>query len=168
MNRRNIISLSAMAALGLVLLPGSTLAQQRPLKEQIVGTWTIVSATVERDGKKTDAFGPNPLGYMMFDSSGHFSYNFLSSNRPKFASNNRETGAPEENKAAVQGNISSFGTYTINPDGSLTFHIIGSSFPNWNGTDQKRLIEISGDQMKYTNPAASTGGTAVNRLTRAK
>jgi hypothetical protein len=168
MNRRNVLSLAAITALGLALLPGSAVSQQKPLKDQIVGTWTVVSATVERDGKKAEALGANPLGYMMFDSSGHFLYNFMRADRPKFASNNRETGTPEENKAAVHGNISAFGTYIINPDGSVTFRIVGSSFPNWNGTDQKRLIEVSGDQMKYTNPAASIGGSATNILTRAK
>ena len=152
----------------LVLLPGSAVGQQKPLKDQIVGTWSLVSAIIEKDGKKTDGLGPNPMGYMMFDSSGHFVYDFMRSDTPKFASNNRETGTPDENKAAVQGNISSFGTYTINPDGSVTFHIIGSSFPNWKGTDQKRLIEIGGEQLKYTNPSASVGGSAVNMLARAK
>ena len=32
---------------------------------------------------------------------------------------------------------------------------------NWNGTDQKRLIgSLTADELKYTNPAASVGGTA--------
>ena len=44
MNRRNIFGLSAIAALGLALLPGSAVSQQKSLKEQIVGTWTFVSA----------------------------------------------------------------------------------------------------------------------------
>ena len=38
MNRRNILSLSATAVLGLALLPGSAIAQQKSLKEQLVGT----------------------------------------------------------------------------------------------------------------------------------
>lgn len=138
------------------------------LKEQIVGTWELVSATVERGGKKVKGFGSNPLGYMIFSSDGHFSVNFVRANRPSFGSNNRETGTPDENKAAVQGNISAFGTYTLDPDGSLTFQIIGSSFPNWNGTTQKRLVEISGNRLKYINPATSIGGSAVSILTRAK
>jgi hypothetical protein len=88
--------------------------------------------------------------------------------RPKFASGNRATSTPEENKAAVLGNISAFGTYPIDPDGLLTLQIIGSSFPNWDGTTQKRMVEISGDLMKYSTPAASIGGSSVNILTRAK
>jgi hypothetical protein len=35
---------------------------------------------------------------------------------------------------------------------TLALHIVGSSFPNWDGTDQKRMAEITGDQMKWTNP----------------
>jgi hypothetical protein len=156
-------------ALGLTLLPGSAISQQKPLKDQIVGTWTLVYAWVERDGQKTQPLGANPLGYIMFDSSGNFSYNFMRSDLPKFASNNRETGTPEENKAVVIGNISAFGVYTINPDDtSVNLRIVGSSFPNWNGTVQRRLIEISGDQLKYTNPVASIGGIAPSLYMRAK
>jgi hypothetical protein len=77
-----------------------------------------------------------------------------------------QLGTPEENKAAVQGNLSAFGTYTISPDGSLTLQIVGSSFPNWDGTTQKRMVEISGDQMRYYTPATSMGGSAVNILSR--
>jgi hypothetical protein len=58
---------------------------------------------------------------------------------PKFASNNRQEDTAEENKAVVQGNISYFGTYTVDEAAKiLIFHIESCSFPNWNGTDQKR------------------------------
>jgi hypothetical protein len=105
---------------------------------------------------------------MIFTASGHFSWNFMRADRPKFASNNRQTGTQEENKAAVQGNLSAFGIYTISPDGLLTLQIVGSSFPNWDGTTQKRMIEISGDQMRHYTPATSIGGSALNILSRAK
>jgi ActR/RegA family two-component response regulator len=42
MNRHSILSLSALAAFWLVVLPGSAVAQQKSLKEQIIGTWVIV------------------------------------------------------------------------------------------------------------------------------
>jgi Lipocalin-like domain len=43
----------------------------------------------------------------------------------------------------------------------LTLHIERSSFPNWSGTDQKRIIRsLTADELKYTNPSASVGGTA--------
>ena len=143
-------------------------AAAQSLKGEIVGTWTVVSAQVTKDGKMSEPQGPHPLGSFMFDSSGHFSANILNPDTPKFASNNRATGTDAENKAAVQNSVGYFGTYATNPDGSVTFHIIGSSFPNWTGTDQKRMIEISGNQMKYTNPGASVGGVATLILTRVR
>ena len=42
MNRRSILSISAIAALGLALLPVSAVAQQKTLKEQLAGSWTEV------------------------------------------------------------------------------------------------------------------------------
>ena len=57
----------------IVLIAGHAVGQQNTLKEQLVGTWTVVSLINERDGKRTQPFGPNPKGYFMFDSSGHFS-----------------------------------------------------------------------------------------------
>jgi hypothetical protein len=41
MNRRTILTFSAITALALV--PGSVVAQQESLKQQLVGTWTLVS-----------------------------------------------------------------------------------------------------------------------------
>jgi hypothetical protein len=43
----------------------------------------------------------------------------------------------------VQGSNAYFGTYSLNePDGTLTLHIDRASFPNWAGTDQRRLITL--------------------------
>jgi hypothetical protein len=143
-------------------------AQQDSLRNKLVGTWTLVSSTLQRDGKTIEPFGPAPLGSMMFSEDGHFAVNFMRSDRPKFASNNREVGTAEENRSAVQGNISAFGTYKIETDGSVTFEIVASSFPNWDATAQRRLVEVNGDELKYSTPATSVGGSAVSTLIRAK
>ena len=73
MNRRSAIVVSAATMLGVASVLSHTIAQQSTIKEQIVGTWTLVSATVERDGTKIEPFGPNPLGYFIFTAGGHFS-----------------------------------------------------------------------------------------------
>ena len=162
--------LPGLAGVAMLVFMASGAAAQN-LKEQIVGTWTPVSRDVTMREMKIVPFGSHPLGYYMFDSSGHFSINLVNPDVPKFASGNQNTGTPAENQAAVKGNISYFGTYAINPDGSLTLHIIGSGFPNWNGTDQKRMAEINGDQLKWTDPTMTNiggGAVAVDILTRAK
>jgi hypothetical protein len=43
MNRRKVISLSALTAFGFALLTGSAVSQQKSLKDQLVGTWTVQS-----------------------------------------------------------------------------------------------------------------------------
>ena len=76
----------------------------------------------------------------------------------------------EENKATAQGTITYFGTYSVNePDRTIAIHVEGSSFPNWNGTDQKRLFEITEDELKLTvcpprGAVLTSSGSGRNRL----
>jgi hypothetical protein len=124
----------------------------------VIGTWALVSVTLEQDGKKIDMYGANPQGQAIYDANGHFSIMFIRSDVPKFASTNRQAGTPEENKAAVQGSIAYFGTYSVSEaDKVVTYHVEGSTFPNWRGADQKRLFKISGDELTSSNPTPSTG-----------
>ena len=61
----------------------------------------------------------------------------------------------------VRGSLRFFGTHSVSEeDHMLNLHIESSSFPNWNRTDQKRILTFTGDEMKETNPVASSGGTA--------
>jgi hypothetical protein len=97
---------------------------------------------------------------MIFTGNGHYSSLNTRPDIAKFASGNRMQGTADENKAVVQGTIASFGTYSISPDGKiLTMKIEGSTWPSWVGTEQKRNLTVSGDEMKYT-VAASIGGTS--------
>jgi hypothetical protein len=172
MNRRSILTISTVTvtALGLVFLPGGAVAQQKSLKDQLVGTWMLVSSdTVQSNGTRSPTFGPSPKGIAIFDSGGHYAFEFTSSSVPKFAGNNRTAGTAEENKAVVQGSLAHFGTYIVNEgDRSFTLHIEGSSFPNWTGTEQKRTFTIMGDDLKWLTPSASGGGSAELVWKRAK
>jgi hypothetical protein len=79
-------------------------------------------------------------------------------------------GTPEENKAILHGSLLLFGTYSLDEaDGTLTLHMERSSFPNWNGTDQKRVItSLTANELKWHNPAASVGGTTETVWKRGK
>jgi lipocalin-like protein len=160
MNRRNMLAISAVTSLGLALLAGGATGQPKAKieKSQLVGDWALVSVSAPNAAVQN---GPND-GFLVFGPSGRFSFALLNAKVPKFASNNRNTGTADENKAAVQGNIAYFGTYSVNEaDNTFTFHIERSSYPNWTGTDQRRLItSLTAEELKYTNPSASIGGTA--------
>ena len=146
---RRIVGIWAMAALGLAVLPGGAIAQQKSIKDQLVGTWTLLLADeVKADGTQLPDFGPNPMGTLIFTPNGHYSLQIMRVGRPAFASNNFMSGTPAENKAAASGVISHFGTYAADDsDKSFTFRVEASSFPNWEGTRQKRSIAALTDEV---------------------
>jgi hypothetical protein len=177
MNRRSMFSIAAVAAFGLAMLPVSghaQNAQQRPpaaanaepkapapapksMKEALVGSWSLlIDDAVKPDGTHAPNFGPNPMGIAIFSADGHFAVTIARAGRPKFASNNRATGTADENKAAVAGANAFFGSYTLNEaDKTLTMRVEGATYPNLEGTTQKRTITslTAGDELTWTNPA---------------
>ena len=60
--------------------------------KELVGTRTLVSITLEYDGKKMDFFGANPHGQLTFDPNGRFSVIITRSDVPKFVTNSRDAG----------------------------------------------------------------------------
>ncbi len=168
MNRHSVLSMSALMALGVALLPSDVIGQQKSIKEQLVGTWTFVSSTTKLpDG--SPAWGTNSKGLLIFTENGYFSSQIVRSDLPKFASNNRTQGTPDENKAVVQGSIANFGTYTVDETKkTYTLKFEGSSFPNRAETEQTRAFTIAADELKVTNPSTSVGGSSELVYKRAK
>lgn len=160
----------ALVVAALLAASGTTLAQQRPLKDDIVGTWKYVSVDlVQPDGTRVPLYGPEPQGLATFDAAGNYLLMTARKGQPRFASSNREEGTPEENRSVVRGSIAHFGRYTIDESAkSITFHIQTSTFPNWNGTDQKRPVTISGDTLKWVTPSSTGAGVAEVVLQRAR
>ena len=146
--RKNMI-LSFVIALGVA--PSATSGFAQSLANDIVGTWALVQAA---------PFGPTPKGIIMFDANGHFSAILTRSDLPKFVSNNRTQGTPDEYKATVEGSLAFFGTYSVSGT-DLNLHIVGSTFANWNGGDQKRIsVSASAEELRFTQPTPSGGGSA--------
>ena len=152
--------LALLLVFGLVPLTGGAVAQQKTLKEQVVGTWTLVSVVNFRpDGTKYDPTGGKALGLMMYDGTSNFSSLNIRSDIPKLASNNRQKGTTDEYKAVAEGVLSYFGRYSIDEAGKfLIQHVVSSSFPNFNGTDRKWSITISGEELTLASQVAASGG----------
>jgi hypothetical protein len=136
---RRLLSVCAVAGLGIALVPGASIAQQKSMKDQLVGAWTLLLVdSVKDDGTHVPEFGPNPDGVLMFSPNGRYSLEIARASLPKFASNDRDKGTADENKAVVQGTLSHFGTYAINDgDKSVSFRIESSSFPNWDAPNHR-------------------------------
>ena len=160
-----VMTMVALTLLGLAWSSGAAHAQAA---KDMIGMWSLVSVTLDRNGSKSEPFGPNPQGILVFDRNGHFSLVVTRADLPRLASNNRMTGTAEENKAIVRGSTAYFGTYSVSEaDRMFVVHVEGATFPNWVGTDQKRIFTVNGDQLRYTNSSRSGGeGTALVILKR--
>jgi Lipocalin-like domain len=151
--------------LGVAVSAGHAAAQTA---EDLVGTWTIASITAEQGATEAEPYGSDPKGILMLDENGRYALMALRRDLPTFASDNRTAGTSEENSAVVQGSIAHFGTYEVEGGDTIVFRIDASTFPNWNGAEQKRPFTLTEGKLEYTVPAASGGGTAQVVWTRAK
>src|SRR6516162_1153439 len=95
MRRINVLYLSA----ALVLLPTAVVAQQKSLKEQIQGPWSVVSCNnTDAKGEKF-AYCSNPKGILILAGNGHYSVTAIASGR-------KDLNAP--------GIVTNFGTWSVN------------------------------------------------------
>ena len=150
MNRHStrIAAVASFLLLALAIRPGDTAAQS---VKSVVGSYALVS---------TAAYGPNARGRLMLGADGRYSIFLARATLPKFASNNRAKGTADEYKGVVEGSIAHYGTYSIDDGGrGITFNIEASTFPNFDGTSQKRALKVVGDQLTYTVLTPSAGGS---------
>src|ERR1700694_2271330 len=159
--------------LALAFSAGAAAAQPaNSLKDQIVGSWNFVVAEVTAsDGKKSFPFGETPKGILIFTSDGRFAQIHVAGDVPKIASNNRMTGTPEEYAGIMKRSLSVFGTYAVDEDNkTVTYNIVSSSFPNWEGEAQTRTIDkLTDDEFVNTTPGVAGGrGSASNLYRRVK
>ena len=148
MNRRYALGVIAAAA---TALAGQAAAQTT---KSIAGTYSPVTVP---------AYGDKPRGQLILTPDGRYSIVLSRAEMPKIASGSRTKATAEENKAVVDGSIAHTGRYTIDDGGkSITFHIETSTFPNWNGTTQKRPLSMKGDLLTYTVSTPSAGGASAD------
>jgi hypothetical protein len=170
MNRRHLLTLSATTALGLTLLAGSAVGQQKSLKEQVAGAWTIVSADqTAPDGKKHQMFGASPKGILVLHPSGQYVQMIVRPGVEKFKANSRVQGTPEENTAAMLATTANFGTWSVDEASkTILVRIEGGLFPNQVGMESKRSVSVTGDEMRMGNPTTGSGMTSNNVWKRAE
>ena len=63
----------AIASFGLSMVTFDVLRQQQSLKEQLVGTWTLLAWEQKKgDGTKVERYGTSPKGIAFFDAGGRY------------------------------------------------------------------------------------------------
>ena len=172
MNRRTIRRLTISLLLFTSVLFGvdRASAQEKTVKDQLVGAWTLVSSeVVEPNGARRPLVkGPNVKGLMILTADGKVSFQVIG-DHPMIASNDRSEMTSDEIKDTAESILSFFGTYTVNEaEKGFTMQIERSSFPNQTASPARRMVEFTGEEMKVTNPVRLGGGQVTLVWKRAK
>lgn len=132
------------------------------------GTWALVAADkVLPDGETVRDYGESPKGRLVVDGKGRYSLQIFKSERLRFASDSKADGSVDEFRSAVMGGSTHYGTMTIDSGaGLLVFTIEGSSFPNWEGTIQKRQYRFDGVELRYQVPPRADGSIPISAWRR--
>lgn len=158
MNRRIALMLAAISAAALAL-PGSTLAQQKSLKDTIVGTWTVTSVSDQYDnGNKVNPWGAGMKGNLTFDANGHFTQILIGEKQASMKSDD-----PRRPDALA---LSYFGTYTVNePDKTIIVRNEAATNSIRVGAEQKWTVSGSGDKLTLSgSPRKDQHGTFTPHL----
>jgi hypothetical protein len=169
MGRLSITAIFACIVLGLFLSAGTSVAQQKTLKDQIIGTWTLLSfESFDGTGAKVPNLeGGKPKGLLIFTPNGRMSLQIIAPTR-NIASNDRLKTTPEEDKAIAHAMLTYFGAYTVNEsDKTVSINIEASTFPNqMTGSEAKRTVTVAGDELTVENARRMAGGKTVAKWQR--
>jgi len=166
MNRRYILSISAMTVFGLALVPGSAVGQEKSLKDQLVGSWTLVSTETMTQSGKRYPYGTDPRGILILDAIGRYAAVQGRIDRPKLKSAVRRDVTKEEFGAAAMEFAANFGTWAVNTDKALVRRFEGSLIPNLEGTITTSSISLVGDSLRLNGELNPATGERVNAVYR--
>lgn len=141
--------------------------EQQTTQQALLGAWKLVSAEFRRgDGTVQEYLGKDPDGMLVYTADGFMSVHLMRRDRPKFSTNDRLAGTPEQIQSAFQGYHGYYGTFTVNAEEqSVTHHLQGALFPNWVGVDQKRFFQLAGNELTLrTVPLLLAGQEVVGYL----
>ena len=118
-----------------------------PFAECFTGTWRLLACEgLWSDGRVTYPYGKEPGGLLMYDGRGSFSGQIMGRERPEFTTGNLLKGSDAEVRAAFEGYVAYYGSYTVDETQGLMIHQVeGSFFPNWIGERQVRKFEFTSD-----------------------
>ena len=137
-------------------------AYAQSLKEQLVGTWTLVSMTrVIDDTEQPGLLGRDPVGQFMFGPDGRMCFNAMRRDRPKFDSP-YPGGTSEEKAAAYDSYVGYCGRYEVNEEErSILFRLDLGTYPNWTGATEKRFADVTGTRLRINTPPMLAGGKKI-------
>lgn len=158
-----------LLSLSLVLASVVTSAQPSPPMPHatgaagpLIGTWRLVSAgNIHKDGRFEPfaEYGPHPIGYLMYDVTGHMCVSLANPNHPRWANADKPTDAEKIESFRVM--FAYCGTYEIQEKEHRVIHRPEmASWPDYVGTDQVRPYRLEGNRLILSGHETAPGDEA--------
>ena len=127
---------------------------------RLIGTWRLVSAgTFRQDGafEPYPEYGLHPIGYLMYDPTGHMCVSLANSYHPHWINPEKPTDA--EKLRSYDAFFAYCGTYEVREKENRVIHRpeVGS-WPHYIGTDQNRNFRLEGDSLILSGEETPPGG----------
>jgi hypothetical protein len=122
------------------------------MRRALLGTWRMLGWTREEvaSGRSSDAFGPNPRGFITYTADGRVMVLVVKRDRPAPAT---LPPSDAEKLALFDSMFAYSGTYEVQSD--RVIHAIDTSWNQaWTGTRQIRFLELNGNRLTYRSPPA--------------
>ncbi len=156
--------MNRMIGMTLAMLAGIAAREAPAAESPLHGTWDLVAADkILPGGEVVRDYGESPKGRLVVDAAGRYSLQIFKSERLRFGAADKAGGSADEFKSAAMGSSTHYGTVAVDgANGLLVFSIEGASFPNWEGTVQKRQYELDGGTLTYRVPPREDGSIPVS------
>jgi hypothetical protein len=141
---RRSINVLCFSDSALMLLPTGVVAQQKSLKEQIQGPWSLASCnSTNAKGEKTAYCANNPRGILILAGNGNYAWTTVAGSRK------------DANDPAMAAN---FGAWSVNEtDKTVTLHPVGARNPTIEGKDFKINISLNEGELRTTGDLSTLG-----------
>lgn len=121
----------------LLAAPSASLGQQ-----SLTGTYRLVSHVLDVDGVPTETMGKAPLGHLVLTPTQVVVF---------YTAQNRKAGTSQAEKAALFDTLMGWSARYRTEGSRLIMSVEASSFEVWNGKDQIRTYQLSGNRLTLTS-----------------
>lgn len=120
-------------------------------KSTLVGTWRLIEYWNKDSisGTLEYPYGDPPLGYFLYDATGHVSIHIMRNPPlPRLSEDGWRKASVDELREMLDAYVAYFGTYSVDAvRGVVTHHVEGELRRRYTGTDQERPFTLNGDRL---------------------
>lgn len=133
---------------------------EETVRDRLIGTWRLVSAeNIQPDGslQPFPEYGPHPIGYLMYDPTGHMCVTLANPNPPRWADPSKPT---ETERALTHRAMNAYcGTYEVREKESQVIHRPElAEWPHYIRSDQVRDFRFEGERLILSTEETRPGG----------